>query len=212
MADYVLVEINKGIYGLPQAGKLAQDKLTKHLATHGYHATANTPCLFRHESRPIAFTLVVDDFAIKHHGDGSHLQHLLDALREVYVMTVDEKGTQYIGINIDYNRTARTISLSMPNYVRKALERFEITAADHVTDSPLLYTPPSYGKAKQQYAVEDTSPLLSPARVTLLQQVIGVFLYYARAVDPTMLMALSRFASEQSRATEQLFKDVQRFL
>ena len=31
---YVLMEISKGIYGLPQAGKLAQDRLVKHLASH----------------------------------------------------------------------------------------------------------------------------------------------------------------------------------
>ena len=34
--DHVLMEISKGIYGLPQAGKLSQDRLVAHLATHGY--------------------------------------------------------------------------------------------------------------------------------------------------------------------------------
>eukprot|EP01034_Spumella_vulgaris_P031394 gene31394-38776_t len=210
-ADYVMVEIVKGIYGLPQAGLLAQEKLVAHLATHGYHKAANTACLFTHETRQVSFTLVVDDFAIKYVKDAD-LEHLLASLREVYVMTVDYTGSKYIGIDIHHNREARTISLSMPNYVRKALERFNIKPAKHVTDSPLLYTPPNYGKAKQQYATSDESAPLSPDRVKLLQQIIGVFLYYARAVDSTMLMALSRFASQQSHATEQLFSDVQRFL
>jgi hypothetical protein len=31
----VYVEIMKGMYGLPQAGRLANDELIKHLATHG---------------------------------------------------------------------------------------------------------------------------------------------------------------------------------
>jgi hypothetical protein len=153
----------------------------------------------------------VDDFAIKYIHDAD-LEHLLASLREVYVMTVDYTGSKYIGIDIHHDRQARTISLSMPNYVRKALERFNIQPAEHVTDSPLRYIPPSYGKAQQQYATSDESPPLSPDRVKLLQQIIGVFLYYARAVDSTMLMALSRFASQQSHATEQLFNDVQRFL
>ena len=59
------VEIKGGIYGLPQAGILAQERLVKHLAEHGYTPTLNTPILFKQESRPIAFTLVVDDFGIK---------------------------------------------------------------------------------------------------------------------------------------------------
>ena len=57
--DKVLVEITGGMYGLPQAGLLAQRDLVKHLAAHGYHET-QTSCLFRHKTRDIAFTLIVD--------------------------------------------------------------------------------------------------------------------------------------------------------
>ena len=32
----IYMEITKGLYGLPQAGKLANDKLQNHLAKHGY--------------------------------------------------------------------------------------------------------------------------------------------------------------------------------
>ena len=32
---YVYVEIQKGMYGLPQAGKLANDRLQKFLEPHG---------------------------------------------------------------------------------------------------------------------------------------------------------------------------------
>jgi hypothetical protein len=33
---YVYVEIGKGMYGLPQAGKIANDRLDKHPAKHVY--------------------------------------------------------------------------------------------------------------------------------------------------------------------------------
>ena len=46
--DQFMVKIVKGIYGLPQAGKLAQERLFKHLSEHGYYECPNTPCLFRH--------------------------------------------------------------------------------------------------------------------------------------------------------------------
>jgi hypothetical protein len=65
---HVLVEISKGIYGLPQAGKLAQERLVAHLATHGYEPAANTSCLFKHTTRDIMFALVVDDFGIRYKG------------------------------------------------------------------------------------------------------------------------------------------------
>ena len=47
---FVVVEIRKGMYGLPQAGILANKRLKKHLAKAGYHEAPRTPGLFRHET------------------------------------------------------------------------------------------------------------------------------------------------------------------
>ena len=58
----VYVEIRKGMYGLPQAGILANKLLQQNLAQFGYYQCKHTPRLWRHETRPIMFVLVVDDF------------------------------------------------------------------------------------------------------------------------------------------------------
>ena len=50
---YVYMEIRKGMYGLPQAGILANKLLKKRLAKHGYYELPHTPGLFTHDSRPI---------------------------------------------------------------------------------------------------------------------------------------------------------------
>ena len=211
MGEYAYVEIVKGIYGLPQAGKLAQDKLVKHLATHGYYPTANTPCLFRHESRPIAFTLVVDDFGIKCNGD-EHAEHLFAALREEYTITVDYTGSKYVGITIQHDKAARTMSLSMPGYVLKALTRFEVPTQTHATSSPLLYTPPSYGKRSQQWNTVDLSAQLSPTEAKFIQKVVGVFGFYTAAVDPTMLTAVRKAGSAQAEPTQAVMSAANRLL
>ncbi len=62
---WVYFEINKGVYGLKQAGKLANDLLTEHLHTFGYFQSDITPGLWRHKWRPVSFVLIVDDFGIK---------------------------------------------------------------------------------------------------------------------------------------------------
>jgi hypothetical protein len=57
-------------------------------------------------------------------------------------------------------------------------------------------------RAKTQYATKDeTSPLTAKECLTI-QKVTGPVLYYARAVDPTVLMPLNDIASEQTKATE----------
>ena len=43
-------KVTKGMYGLPQAGKLAHDDLIKHLATGGYFPSKHTPGLFQNRS------------------------------------------------------------------------------------------------------------------------------------------------------------------
>ena len=34
---YIYARVTKGMYGLPQAGRIAHDSLVKHLETYGYH-------------------------------------------------------------------------------------------------------------------------------------------------------------------------------
>lgn len=205
-----MVQCNKGIYGLPQAGRLAHDLAVTVLATHGYHQCPNTPCLFRHTSRNIFFTLVVDDFLIKY-TDKADVEHLCTALRDKWDFEMDWAASTYLGMKIDYNRTAPCVALSMPGYVAAALRRFNVERASKPTHSPLVCEPIRYG-AHTQGVTEDTSPALAPADIKFIQEVIGVFLYYARTVDPTMLAPLNKLASRQTRPTEQLLREVHHFL
>jgi hypothetical protein len=80
---FVYVEINKGMYGLPQAGLLANKLLAHRLAKYGYYQAIHTPGLWKHTWRPIQFVLVVDDFGVEYE-DKKHATHLLDALNQHY--------------------------------------------------------------------------------------------------------------------------------
>jgi hypothetical protein len=58
-----------------------------------------------------------------------------------------------------------------------------------------------YG-AKTQYATKDETPPLTAKQCLNIQKVTGSVLYYARAVDPTILMPLNDIATEQTKANE----------
>jgi hypothetical protein len=62
---WVYIEIRKGMYGLKQAELLAYQLLQTRLAPFGYYPARHTPGLWLHRTRPIYFTLVVDDFAVR---------------------------------------------------------------------------------------------------------------------------------------------------
>ena len=62
---WVYIEIRKGMYGLPQAGLLAQEFLEQQLAKNEYTQSKPTTGLWRNQTQPIQICLVVDDFGVK---------------------------------------------------------------------------------------------------------------------------------------------------
>jgi hypothetical protein len=77
----VYIEIQKGMYGLPQAGILANELLQRNLAKDGYLPTQHTHGLWKHDTRPISFSLVVDDFGVKYVGR-EHAEHLMECINK----------------------------------------------------------------------------------------------------------------------------------
>ena len=88
---FVYWEIRKGMYGLPQAGIIAQELLAKQLKEHGYSQSETTPGLWKHKWRLIIFSLVVNDFGVKYVGE-EHAQHLLKIIQKYHQCSVEIEG------------------------------------------------------------------------------------------------------------------------
>ena len=97
---YYMVEIRKGIYGLPQAGIITNKRLQAHLYRHGYFPCPHTLGLYKYKSLDTTFTFVVDNFGIRYTSKANAL-HLIHCLRSLYIVTIDWSGFLYIGINLD---------------------------------------------------------------------------------------------------------------
>jgi hypothetical protein len=69
--------------------------------------------------------------------------------------------------------------------------------------TPSQYITPVYG-AKTQYTMNDKTPPLMAQQCRTIQKVAGSVVYYANAVDPTVLMPLNDIITEQTKATEKL--------
>jgi hypothetical protein len=88
----------------------------------------------------------------------------------------------------------------MLGYVSNVLSKFQHDAPKHPQHTPYRYVTPVYG-AKTQYATKDETPPLNSQQCLTIQKVTGSVLYYAQAVDPTVLMPLNDIATEQTKAT-----------
>ena len=60
------MRIEKGMYGLKQAGIIDNRELVKNMAPFGYHPVQHTHGLWVHDNRNTIFSLVVDNFCVQY--------------------------------------------------------------------------------------------------------------------------------------------------
>jgi hypothetical protein len=98
----VNIEIQKGMFGLPQAGILANELLQRNITKDGYRPTTLTHSLCTHDTRTISFSLVVDYFGVKYIGR-EHAEHLMACIIKFYNIYSDWNGTAYCGLTLDWD-------------------------------------------------------------------------------------------------------------
>jgi hypothetical protein len=101
------------MYGLKQAGLLANQLLQTRLTPFGYYPARHTPGLWLHKTRPIAFSLIVDDFAVKFEGK-QQADHLRNALLQNYELTIEWAAIVCSGTSLKWDYKNRTCDISMP--------------------------------------------------------------------------------------------------
>ena len=197
---YVYIKINKDMYGLKQAAILAYQRLVTVLKPYGYFPEPHSVGIWSHKTRKTKFCLCVDDFGVKYFGRDD-ANHFLNALRDHYAITVDWTGSHYCGLTMHWNYDDNYVDVSMPGYVRKQLDRYQHPKPSTAQYAPHCWSVPSYGKIPDKVVIDKSTPL-DKINTKLVQSISGAFLYYGRAVDPTILPALTDIASSQSSPTE----------
>jgi hypothetical protein len=185
-----------------------------HLSTHGYIQCANTPSLFRHVTRDIIFSLVIDDFGV-HYTDQADAEHLIKTLESnAYKLKVRSLGEAYLGMSVTFNRVLETVCCLCLVMLPKCYNDFDLstyslatTRLEHLKDISHHPTRP-----RIQVTFIDKTEKLNPTLITELQAIIGMLLYYARAVDPTLLTISNELASQQAQPTQRILKAANRAL
>ena len=186
----VHIEIRRAICGLRQSDKLANNQLKDNLAKHGCFPSKHTPGLFFHKTRPISFTLVVDNFGICHQRQ-EDADHLVNALKQCCPIKTDWSESHHCGVDLDWNHDNRTLKTSMKNCIKRALLQFQPPAPARQQHAPSPFTPPNCGSKNQMATVDNTEPM-TPAEKQRLQQMTGKFLCLARSVDDTTMSDSTR--------------------
>ncbi len=154
---HIYLEIRRAVWGLPQAGILANKLLKKRLTPHGYHECKQTSGLWKHTTWPISFTLVVDSFGVKYTRK-EDINYLIKVIKEKYELTKDWDGDLYCGICLKWDYHHRTPDISMPGYIRKQLQKYRHNCPKRPQHCPYSSLPKQYGSEAQRPLPPDTSP------------------------------------------------------
>ena len=114
---WVYLETRKGMPGLKHSGRITKDRLKIHLAKFGYSPVTRISSLWKHATKDICFSLVIDDFGVKHVGKDT-ADHLIQALKKLYTISIDWTGSLYCSLTINWDYDKRICDISMPIYIK----------------------------------------------------------------------------------------------
>ncbi len=128
------------------------------------------------------------------------MDHLVNALKEHYTIAIGMTGSLFCGIYLTWNCMLGHVVCRMPRYISKALTKYQHPKPVSPQHAPYKAAPIQYGARDQRVEIDTTQPL-TLKEIKCVQDIVGTLLYYVRAVDPTLLTALSAIAARQSNGT-----------
>ena len=133
------------------------------------------------------------------HSVKEHALYLKAALEYKYKVTTDWEGNFYIGISLQWDHEKGTFQISMTVYVRASLHLFKHEKPKVPQASPYPWTQSIYEKNNQILNEKKTAEELDENNQKRLHNTVGKLLYYARSIDPTILMALNSLAAAHTK-------------
>jgi hypothetical protein len=94
----------------------------------------------------------------------------------------------------------------------KAMTQFKHETPNNIQTSPHQHTAIQYRAKTQFVADKEVSPPLNKEEMKYIQTVVGTLLYYAKAVNPTILPALSTIGTKQATSTQATMETIKQLL
>jgi transposase InsO family protein len=189
--DGFVFKLEKALYGLKQAPRnwylmVSMFLKAKEARSMGFTECVSDPCLFwrrTHTGRLILLFLFVDDFQVGYHREDREewaglKQLLIDRFR-----TKDMGESKWIlGMRIQRDRVAGTLTLDQELYVSKALEKFGLAECKSMS-TPAL-------SAQEKESDEDGAG--APADKDRYMQIVGTLLYATISTRPDISFAVQK--------------------
>ena len=205
--DGQVCRLLKSLYGLKQAPR-NWDKLCHSFITidMGWTATVSDPSFYFKRSRTGRLMLIyrfVDDMQGQHHrDDAAEFEESSGMLRERFNIKQMETSTWMLGMRIQRDRAARTLTLDHELYIQTALQRFGLAQCKSVS------TPEAVGMRN-----ECGDPRMEqPADRQRFMEITGTLMYAAISSRPDIANAVHWLACNTVAPTSRHMQAAERVL
>jgi transposase InsO family protein len=209
-SENLVCKLHKCLYGLKQASRAWYEKIHQALTSLGFKSLSADTCLYLRR-QGTAYTLIalyVDDLLIASNSKQGVNDLKRDLSRRFSMKDLGE-AHYVLGIQIDRNRAARTLTISQCEYVHNVLERFGMT------DCKPVVTPLESSVKLTKVDCPVPGAPTDAAFIRLYQSAVGAIMYVMLGTRPDIAFAvasLSQFSSNPSQTQWTAVKHVLRYL
>lgn len=202
--------LNKSIYGLKQASRTWNDKLGTALLKGGLQRSAVDTCIyFRVVRDDILFVAVYVDDLIIFSSNQKTKNSLKAHLQSTFEMTDGGEAKFVLGMHIERDRRAGTISIDQHKYIGEVLQRFNMADCNPVSTPVDVST-----KLTKKMGPTDAAGR-EEMRSIPYQEAVGSLLFAAQVSRPDIQFAVnmvSRFSNNPGQPHWNAVKRIMRYL
>ena len=202
----MVCRLNKGLYGLKQAGHLWHKVMCKKIVELGFKQAHADPCVFtlENDGKIIAIiALYVDDFIIT--GIFTHIISFKDKILNIF--KGKDLGESKFILGIQITQTQQNVELLQSTYVNRLIDEVGMTGAN------FTQVPVSGGDVKESTTQGQNFDALETS--TPYRNIVGKLMYAMVGTRPDIAFAvgyLSRFSSNPTKFNLNMAKKCVRYL
>lgn len=210
LPDGEVVELEKYLYGLKQAGYEWMKNLSYYLIQCGYAQCPDDPMLFSLQdgNNFIHMTIHVDDFYVVSNNE-TMMRDLKDLLDQQYgeVSIKEDNILTYLGMIITREEDTNDITITQPAYVEKLLQQVDLKSIKSVSTpmsierSPVSKIRSKVRKVKSHAKHNKIVKAKQHVDKTHYLQLVGGLNYLVQLTRPDLSYALSSVAQKCSKPT-----------
>ena len=184
--EHLVCKLNKSLYGLKQAGRSWYTKIDKVLLDLGFGHLHSDHCVYqrREADTVIYIALYVDDLLILSNST-ERLDQFKHKLSTIFDMKDLGEAHYVLGIQIQRDRQARTLSIGQHEYIKQVLDRFGML------DSKPVATPLATGTQLLKSDCPTTDEQRQAMSSVPYQSAIGAIMYAMLGTRPDIAYAVT---------------------